>query len=898
MLTLGAVSFALPGALFALLSLPLLWYLLRATPPRPRRVLFPPLRLFAGIADRDQTAVRTPWWLIALRLSMAVAVILATADPLVTPGRAGVAEGPLLIAVDDGWAAAKNWPRVRAALVRLSEELGRSGQPAMLLTTAAPIASPVLLPASRLRALAQTLEPKPWLLDRAAALTALDAVATEALGGAKAAGLSVVWLADGLQAAHPAGEEGRFAAALQRLGPLTVYLPDASALPLKLTRAHAADSGPETLVLTRAAAAGPMAATLRLTDNDGRPLASLDLTFPASARTLTARPQLAGEWLARLSRIQVAGEEHAGAVLLADQRWHRPPVGIVTAASANADQPLLTGPYYVERALEPVAEVRRGSIEVLLQRDLSLMILIDEGRFDPSTTARVRAWVEAGGHLLRFAGPVLARAGGDDPLLPQRLRETERTIGGALAWDRAGRLAPFDAESPFHGLAVPGDVVVHRQVLAEPGTDADVATWARLTDDTPFVTARALGQGRLILVHSTANAEWTNLPLSGVFVAMLERIAQLGRGTGPGERGAPLLPIASLDGYGRLGPPSPLAQPIASAAFEGLEPGPRHPPGYWGNGGRRWALNLAPRLADPEPIADLPGGVTRQPYGEAVAIALRPWLLLAALLLALVDLAVSLRLMGLLRVAACALALILSQAVVAMAEVPAAALQARLAFVRTGDTRTDQLSQDGLLGLTRIVNLRTAAELAPPAGVDPGGDELAFYPLLYWPLDAGRTALSAPARQRLKAYLQSGGTIVFDLRGGRAGVPLAELRALAVLLDLPPLQPAPDDHLLHRAYYLLRDLPGRLTGETVWVEPAGERVNDGVSRVVAGSHDWAGAWAIDEATLKPLLPVLPGGERQRELAYRFGVNLVMYVLTGSYKADQVHLPAILERLDR
>jgi hypothetical protein len=83
----------------------------------------------------------------------------------------------------------------------------------------------------------------------------------------------------------------------------------------------------------------------------------------------------------------------------------------------------------------------------------------------------------------------------------------------------------------------------------------------------------------------------------------------------------------------------------------------------------------------------------------------------------------------------------------------------------------------------------------------------------------------------------------------------------------------------------------------VWVEPGGEHVNDGVTPVIAGSHDWAGAWAVDE-TLRPMFTVVPGGERQREMAYRFGVNVVMHVLTGSYKADQVHLPAILERLGR
>ena len=919
MLTLGALSFAVPGALVALGALPVLWYLLRATPPKPRRIVFPPLQILASLVDRDQVAVRTPWWLIVLRLSLAGALILAAAEPLLSEGKDSDLQGPLLIVVDDGWASAKNWPLVRAALARLSDEAERSGQPALLLPTAAragtaePAAAAFFfVPAGRLRALTESLEPKPWPVDRVGALAALKAAGGEALRQAQAAGLAVVWLADGMATTAPtepgqkpvdtASTDRAFLADLQRLGPVTAYLPEPAALPLTLARVPARDGGPDTFTVNRPQALGPAATHVRLIDDEGRLLASVDLAFPADARTVRETPRLAAEWRARLSRIEVVGEGHAGAVLLADQRWQRPPVGIV--APADADQPLLAGAYFLERALEPVAEVRRGTIEALLQRELTLMILVDAGTLDAATEATVRAWVEAGGHLLRFAGPALARAGGRDSLLPVPVRAGERAIGGALAWDRAGRLAPFEAESPFYGLSVPDDVVIRRQILAEPGTDGGGAAgdfeggaaWARLTDGTPFITARALGQGRTILVHSTANAEWTNLPLSGLFVAMLERIVQLGRGTGPAELMAPLIPIATLDGFARLGPPPASAETMAADAFEHLAPGPSHPPGVWGSGGRRLAFNLAPSLGEPQPLGELPMAVSRATYAASPVLALRPWLLLAAASLAIVDLAVSLRLMGVLRiVTTAALALIVVAGSAAAAEIPPAALETRLAFVRTGDARTDQVSRDGLIGLTRVVNQRTAAALAAPEGVDPETDELAFYPFLYWPLEAGRSALAAPGRQRLKAYLETGGTIVFDVG---AGVPQSELRRLAQILDLPQLEPASDDHLLHRAYYLLHDLPGRWTGETVWVEPVDERVNDGVSRVVAGSHGWAGAWAIDETTLKPILPVVPGGERQRELAYRFGINLVMYVLTGSYKADQIHLPAILERLGR
>jgi hypothetical protein len=453
-------------------------------------------------------------------------------------------------------------------------------------------------------------------------------------------------------------------------------------------------------------------------------------------------------------------------------------------------------------------------------------------------------------------------------------------------------------------------------VLAQPSLDLAHRTWAQLDDGTPLVTAAQRGDGWLVLVHTTANAEWSDLPMSGLFVEMLERLIALSRGAAAGPDGPPLAPLETLDGFGRLGSPPSAARAIAADAFADTRAGPRHPPGFYGGGERRRALNLSGLLADPTPLGPLPHGIGNASYGGAPEIDLRPWLLGVALILAVVDLAVSLASRGILRMpGALARRRRLGAAVIAAAVTAAthgvawgqvtitdgtaipASLTTRLAYVLTGDAEVDAISRAGLAGLGAVVNRRTAVELGPPAGVDPETDELAFYPLLYWPLGTGAALPSTGAAERLAAYMRNGGTILFDTRTRSGGKRPGGLRKLAAVLGIPPLIPVPQDHLLGRAYYLLSAFPGRWTGGTVWVEPGGEHVNDGVTPVVAGSHDWAGAWAVDEA-LRPMFAVVPGGERQREMAYRFGVNVVMYVLTGSYKADQVHLPAILERLDQ
>jgi len=229
-----------------------------------------------------------------------------------------------------------------------------------------------------------------------------------------------------------------------------------------------------------------------------------------------------------------------------------------------------------------------------------------------------------------------------------------------------------------------------------------------------------------------------------------------------------------------------------------------------------------------------------------------------------------------------------------------ATLQTRLAYVMTGVESIDNTSRAGLDGLTLVLKRRTAVEAGPPLGVDVTRNELAFFPLLYWPIAQEQAPLSPETVARVNRYLENGGTILFDTRDGSyggagVGPGTQHLRAMARGLDIPRLLPVPVDHVLTKAFYLTQEFPGRWAGDRVWVEQPGERVNDGVSRVIVGGNDWAAAWAIDESGL-PVYPAVPGGEAQREMAFRFGVNLVMYTLTGNYKSDQVHVPAILERL--
>ncbi|MBT3810400.1 MAG: DUF4159 domain-containing protein, partial [Rhodospirillaceae bacterium] len=225
----------------------------------------------------------------------------------------------------------------------------------------------------------------------------------------------------------------------------------------------------------------------------------------------------------------------------------------------------------------------------------------------------------------------------------------------------------------------------------------------------------------------------------------------------------------------------------------------------------------------------------------------------------------------------------------------------RIGYILTGDTKVDETSRAGLAGLGQILSRRTSIVPGAPIGLDVERDELAFFPLIYWPMTERQATLSDGARARINTYLRNGGTILFDTRDqnlsgiGGVGPGTQTLRSLVGGLDIPALLEIPTTHVLTKAFYLLHEFPGRWEGGRLFVQKPDERVNDGVSSVIIGANDFAAAWAID-ATGRPMFSVVPGSARQRELAFRFGVNLVMYALTGNYKADQVHVDEILERL--
>lgn len=932
------LTFTAPLALAALALLPALWLILRVTPPRPRRIDFPPLKIMADLVAKRELPAHTPWWLLAIRMAVAALVILAVAGPIWNPPREGAAlRGPVLLLVDNGFGAASDWPdRVTVAESRIAAAT-REGRPVAIVGLAeAPAAISLAEPRvalDRLRALAL----QPHAPDRAAHLPRIESFLQTAPEA------EIVWISDGLAVS----DDGSFQARLKQLADarrLSIHAGPPNQLALAAPDNLA---GALSVKVLRPTASAPATGQVRALDLKGLPLGDAPFIFEGSNLQTTARLTLPIEVRNAVSRLEILGENSAGAVALLDDRAKRRRIGIVSGATADTAQPLLSPTYYISRALQPFAEVReprQGSTDPvgeLLAQNLSVLVLADIGALDRDTSAKVSDFVTRGGVLLRFAGARLAAS--SDDLTPVRLRRGGRTLGGGLSWETPRKLAPFTRESPFYGLTISDDIRVSRQILAEPEADLSRKTWAALEDGTPVVTGERRGDGLIAMVHVTADTTWSNLPLSGLFVEMLRRVVNLA-GTGPAAdaqsdevRVETLSPTRVLDGSGRFRTPPATSQPVPrNYAGRGTL---AHPPGLYGPADGTLAVNaLTPN--DTLGALDLAGlGAPILPIDEPVARDARPPLLALALLLLIADTLATLWLGGRLgfgraRKATAAAAILIALGFAggfapdsARAQpapnpqadtrppIPRALLAngavTRLAYVVTGDRAVDDMSKAGLAGLNIVLGARTALEPGEPVGVNVERDELAFFPVLYWPVVAGRPIPSAETLRKLEAYMKGGGLVIFDTRDAMSARPGGgttpegdQLKRMLQTLDIPELEPLPRDHVLTKTFYILDELVGRYDSGTTWVEtlpPADSdgrrpaRAGDNVSPIIITANDLAAAWAIDKRG-EGLVPLSGADPRQREMALRGGINLVMYALTGNYKADQVHVPALLERL--
>jgi Domain of unknown function (DUF4159)/Aerotolerance regulator N-terminal len=972
-----ALGFAQPLVLLGLISLPALWWLLRLVPPRPRRIAFPPTRMLFDIAPKEETPARTPWWLTLLRLTLAGLVIIAAAGPLWNPpietARGNV---PLMLMLDNGWAAAASFDarlRTAADLIARAETDNR-GVAIVPLSESGRDISIETPGAARVRL--ANLKPVPHTIERTEALPAItrflaatpDVEAIWLSDGVDVAhakdfvdGLAgildkraITVIEGGIEPTHA------LAAADNAAGGLTV----------KVLRAT---TGPDDTGLVRALdLKGLPLGEARYEIKAGERETEAQFDLPVEIRNDIARLEIASErsagvvqlldkrWRRRSVGIVTGATADTAQPLLA------PTFYLARALGPSADVRL------AERGSPGDA------ISQFIEQHLPMMILADVGNVAAEVREQLGSWIDDGGVLVRFAGPRLAAADDDlvpvklrrgGRILGGSLSWEQPQQLATFSRDSPfnGMPVPNDVTVTRQVLAEP-DAGLSEHTWATLGDGTPLVTAAR----------RGKGVIVLFHVTADTRWSDLPLSGSFVemlkrIVGLAGNIATPDENNAGRSNARDVVPPSRLlDGFGAFEPPTPTARPVP-AGYAGRATAD-HPPGFYGPPEGLLAVNTLTPSDRLTPIDFTPLNARIEPYRISEPRDLRGPIFLTALVLFLADalvvfwlaggfyrlfprrrasaavLVIGVGLAGLLALGGAraqaaddaqgAASSQLTQRTIAPSTptTPAArsarpapeigavnsaadefalktTTETHLAYIVTGNAEIDAISKAGLQGLTLFLAQRTALEAGEPIGLDVSRDELAFFPLIYWPIAPDAPKPSPAALTRIDAYMKQGGTVLFDTRDAVMAPPDGEnrspgmmaLRGILASLDIPELEPVPRDHVLTKTFFLLHDFPGRFNSGQTWVEaiptedendedshrPA--RAGDGVSSIIITSNDMAGAWAMRPDN-QPMLPMVPGEPRQREFAFRAGVNIVMYTLTGNYKADQVHVPALLERL--
>ena len=878
---MGSLSLLAPLTLLGLLTLPLVWWILKISPPSPKRRLFPPLAILQGVETDEETPNATPIWVLLYRLLMVAIAVLALSLPLLQSNDPA-ADLPLTLVIDDSAASAPVWDDLTDDARRRIREAQSANQDVVLILGEDPSANAV--PAAE--ALLQIRSAAPRGTARPVDVPGLPT------------GRRTVYLSAGVAFND---DDGLRASLRERNA--AVILPAASDTVIVPGDVRETAGGFEADWFS---AHTPRSATVEAVSTRGDVLAAEPLTFAPGSSLSTVSISLPPQLRSQVTRLRIAGMRAGAATKLLDDAFGRPLVGVLSPPSGSSS-PLLSEDFYAEQALSPFADLFIGNVESVLSLNPTLLVMPDSMRSDAQ---EIVDYVESGGVLIRFAGPQLARE--SDNLVPVPLRRGGRSIGGALAWETPQTLAPFASESPFAGLAIRNDITVSRQVMARPGAETDARTWARLEDGSPIVTSSVRGEGRIVLFHVTAGPEWSNLAISGLYVDMLKRILPLAKSravtSGP-QSGAWTLD-RTLGAFGELRPPPP--RPVTVPDADWTLNVDQLPPGYYRSGTRQRAVQA---VSNPPAITPFnTQGLTVERMDGREPKSLAGILLGIALIMLALDMVLSASLSGRLRSFGAATASLMLVAILTlpqsthaqdtaqMERVQDAALGLHLAYIKTGDGSLDDLSETALESLKTQLTRRTTIEPVGVHAVRPDSAGLEMYPFLYWSVRNDTPSLTEAERLSLNTYIAAGGTLMLDTadeaeRSFRAGGAHPGLTRITEGLSIGRLAPVPSDHVLNKSFYLTQVYPGRWANGPVYVEAEGATKGgrDGVSSVIIGSNDWASAWAIDPET-GPLVALANEIPRQREMAMRFGVNVAMYALSGNYKADQVHAAELIRRM--
>ncbi len=889
---LSQLTFANPWLLSLILSLPLLWWILKILPPKPKELDFGGCYFLNDLKTTEKAAQKTPWWVLLIRICIIAFIITAFSAPHEKITHYQPNDNTTIIIIDNDWASAQNWEDLKNQAKLILEENLNYKKEVKIIATTAPSDSFHFTKRAEAIDVINTLKPHPLEADYSRLSKYIETLKTDN-------GLDIFYLNNAITTQ----KEYNLLSHLNTVSSLTIF---GSKQPIFWFKQH------DDRLMVKRSSTNLDTVNIQIKDTHKNLITTVNKTFKSNSYSLElSLKEIPREALLEMEHLTIQDQKHAGAHYWKKTNLKTKNIGVIlnTLENTHLTENYLSPYFYLNKALSPYHTLTFSPLSKDLIKESHVLILADSSQLPKEDTRKITSFIENGGIFIRFADSYLAK-GDLSEITPVPLRKSDRNLNTALSWQTPQKLANFPLNSPFSHLNIPDEIEVNKQIVAEPSLDLLEHAIAILNDGTPLITARKQKAGWNILFHISATPEWSNLPLSGLFLEQLNILTNMSSSnnssTAKKETDSLFFLTEKIDPYGALTAATRQEKPLKTPLNHNFILSKDTPAGIYKNDQTILNINVGDfiKLHTSQIIDSIGSDFSIIEYQKKSNIHYKPLLLMIACALFIIDLIyISAVNKGFL-----ILAFIIMTTAPAHAQqnISKETSQTYLAYIKTGDPHLDKISQYGLTTLAQEATRRTSADLGGITGLNLLTDSLQPYPLIYWPISSQASAyppqLSTETILKIQNYFNSGGIILIDTKDQyntnntnvmTYGSKTRVLQNLFYHMQTPPMLKLPDDHVLTRSFYLLKSAPGLYQNNGLWIATTDNSKNDGVTPLIIGGNDWATAWAKNEHGVP--LTTLP--QEQREHSYRFGINLILYALTGNYKDDQMHIPLILERLD-
>ena len=579
-------------------------------------------------------------------------------------------------------------------------------------------------------------------------------------------------------------------------------------------------------------------------------------------------------------------------------------IAILSDNEFYKENPLLSPIYYLKKSLNSKHLLTISKIDKVINQNYSTILVPETMKIPNEFESQLKSWLLNGGTLIRFSGEGLV--GKKSDFLPAKDSfGTIRSIDGQLTINKNLYISKFKKNSVFSGLEIPSDITITKQLVFNDISD-EVMIQAKLNDGTPLVSMRNIGKGKIILFHIGASNIWSDLPISSLFPDMLNRVLLFSKHKGSSNLEGLSLK-KEIDGFGNLIDTKKIVDINTFNEIKSSKPSLIIPPGKYENDQISVLLNLSTNINNLY-VKKSSEYTSISDYSFTNEINLSPMILKILLTMFILDILITIMIKNNINIYKYLsrgnnIIFLLLFPLVFLYFQSSTANDTYLAYIKIKSKEINDISENGLNNLKNLLSTRTAISPKGVIGLDLKYDDIFSYPFIYWPLTKNLIQIEKKEVVKINNYMNNGGIIFFDIIGfSRNNLNLKDKKFKAIRdflssIEVKNLSILPKDHTLTKSFYLLKKFPGKWDNRILLIENSNLDYKDGVSSIILGFNDWAKAWSLDKNNV-PLFPVVPGGERQRELSYRFGINIAMYSLTGNYKSDQIHSKSILDRLSK